>query len=662
MAIPLKESTASQEVVFGIFVDETDGKTAETGLTIANTDIKIWKAGATTLADKNSGGATHISGGIYYAVFDATDTNTVGAGTAFVHVAGALPCKLEFVVHPANVYDSLYGTDKLDVNVAQISEDTTAADNLESYTDGTTPMPVNAIQISGDATSADNLELATDGTGFGFTNCTIPTVTTATNVTTVNGLAANVITSSALATSAVDEIVDATWDEARSGHTTAGTFGSAAQIVDEGTLAAVGSTTSVTLAASAPAENDVLNGAVITFRSATTGALQSRYISGYTSLKVATLSPALSPALTGTVLYQIFPAPISATDASVAAAVWDLARSGHATSGTFGEYIDAAISSRSTVTTAQVNTECDTALADVGATSANFTKIAGLPSATAGTNGGVFIAGTNAATSITTALTANIVGNITGALSGAVGSVTGNVGGNVTGSVGSLAAQAKADVNTEADTALSDYGALKPTTAGRTLDVTATGAAGIDLANVENEGTTLALSGTTIAAVSGAVGSVTGAVGSVTGNVGGNVTGTVASVVGNVGGNVVGTVASVVGAVGSVTGAVASVTAGVTVATGGIVAGSIAADAITAAKVADDVGEQFADQLIGRNINGGSNTGRVVKQALHALRNKVVIDGSGLTISVKDTDDSAESWAGTITLAARSPIASIDPA
>lgn len=38
---------------------------------------------------------------------------------------------------------------------------------------------------------------------------------------------------------------------------------------------------------------------------------------------------------------------------------------------------------------------------------------------------------------------------------------------------------------------------LQPTTAGRTLDVTATGAAGIDLGNVENQSTTLALSGTT---------------------------------------------------------------------------------------------------------------------------------------------------------------------
>lgn len=51
------------------------------------------------------------------------------------------------------------------------------------------------------------------------------------------------------------------------------------------------------------------------------------------------------------------------------------------------------------------------------------------------------------------------------------------------------------------------FGALKPTNAGRTLDVTATGAAGIDLGNVENPTTTLNLSGTTLG---GSVGSING--------------------------------------------------------------------------------------------------------------------------------------------------------
>lgn len=96
---------------------------------------------------------------------------------------------------------------------------------------------------------------------------------------------------------------------------------------------------------------------------------------------------------------------------------------------------------------------------------------------------------------------------------------------------------------------------LRPTTAGRKLDVTTGGEAGLDWANVGSPTTTLNLSGTTVSAVSGAVGSVTGAVGSVTGNVGGNVAGTVASVVGNVGGNVAGNVA---GSVASVTAVVSA--------------------------------------------------------------------------------------------------------
>ena len=91
---------------------------------------------------------------------------------------------------------------------------------------------------------------------------------------------------------------------------------------------------------------------------------------------------------------------------------------------------------------------------------------------------------------------------------------------------------------------------LSPTVAGRTLDVSAGGEAGVDWANVGSPTTAVNLSSTNIdvdqvvASVSGAVGSVTGAVGSVTGAVG-SVTGAVGSVAGNVDGNVTGTVAGV---------------------------------------------------------------------------------------------------------------------
>lgn len=118
MSIILRQSTASQEVPLGPFLDSTNGDDEETGLTIANTDILIWKAGATTLAAKNSGGATHISDGVYYAVLDATDTNTVGSMKIFVHVAGALFSTLTCLVYPTAVYDALIaGTGNLSVNL-----------------------------------------------------------------------------------------------------------------------------------------------------------------------------------------------------------------------------------------------------------------------------------------------------------------------------------------------------------------------------------------------------------------------------------------------------------------------------------------------------------------------------------------------------------------
>lgn len=106
----LRQSTASQEVIVGPFLDSTDGNTAETALSIANTDIKIWKTGGTTESSKNSGGATHIASGRYYTVLDATDTNTIGPLEINVHVSGALPVKLRCCVLDEAVYDVLFGT------------------------------------------------------------------------------------------------------------------------------------------------------------------------------------------------------------------------------------------------------------------------------------------------------------------------------------------------------------------------------------------------------------------------------------------------------------------------------------------------------------------------------------------------------------------------
>lgn len=127
MMWPLRQSTASQEIPLGPFVDSTDGNTQETALTIANTDIKLFKSGATTEASKNSGGATHIANGRYYAVLDATDTGTLGPMRVYVHVAGALAVWLDCMVYNANVYDWLMGAGAVDVNVKYWNDGTAVA-------------------------------------------------------------------------------------------------------------------------------------------------------------------------------------------------------------------------------------------------------------------------------------------------------------------------------------------------------------------------------------------------------------------------------------------------------------------------------------------------------------------------------------------------------
>jgi hypothetical protein len=104
----LRQSTASQVRTIGPFVDDTDFKTLENALTIANTDILLKKNGAASGA-KNSGGATaDTAGGLYHLTFDATDTSTVGELAYSVKVAGALAVFGKFTVLEEAVFDALF--------------------------------------------------------------------------------------------------------------------------------------------------------------------------------------------------------------------------------------------------------------------------------------------------------------------------------------------------------------------------------------------------------------------------------------------------------------------------------------------------------------------------------------------------------------------------
>jgi len=131
----LRQSTASQEISLGQFLDSTDGDTEENGLTIANTDIKLRKHNTTTLANKNSGGATNISNGVYHATLNATDTDTLGMLEIYVHVAGALAVKAQFNVLTQTAFDAKYtGTFNNLGGTAQTADHTAAIAAVKAET------------------------------------------------------------------------------------------------------------------------------------------------------------------------------------------------------------------------------------------------------------------------------------------------------------------------------------------------------------------------------------------------------------------------------------------------------------------------------------------------------------------------------------------------
>ena len=112
----LKQSTTTT-IQLGPFLDDTDGVTAETGLTVADTDVYLSKAGAAFANPNDTNNATHDRAGWYRKQLNTTDTNTLGRFIVEVQESGALPVWREFMILPANVFDSLVsGSDSLEVD------------------------------------------------------------------------------------------------------------------------------------------------------------------------------------------------------------------------------------------------------------------------------------------------------------------------------------------------------------------------------------------------------------------------------------------------------------------------------------------------------------------------------------------------------------------
>lgn len=117
----LKQSTAAT-IVLGPFVDDTDGVSAETSLTISQADVRLSKNGGAFAQKNDATSATHMENGYYSCPLNTTDTNTLGRLRVAVSESGALPVWVDFMVVTAQVWDSLFGADRLQVDVRELGD------------------------------------------------------------------------------------------------------------------------------------------------------------------------------------------------------------------------------------------------------------------------------------------------------------------------------------------------------------------------------------------------------------------------------------------------------------------------------------------------------------------------------------------------------------
>lgn len=171
----LKQSTAAT-VKLGPFVDSSDGVTAETGLTISQADVRLAKNGGDYAQKNESSSATHDELGEYNVALDTTDTNTLGRLRVMVQESGAAPVWQDFMVVPANVYDSIVsGSDYLAADTREVGGTTqTANDNGADInailTDTSTALPGATAGASGGLLIAGTNAATTFGSGLTISN------------------------------------------------------------------------------------------------------------------------------------------------------------------------------------------------------------------------------------------------------------------------------------------------------------------------------------------------------------------------------------------------------------------------------------------------------------------------------------------------------------
>jgi len=379
-----KNAASPEPIAIGAVVQISDGAVQTSGCTVRIKPIGV--------AEGDGGGTTAYStDGIVYYTPTQAETNY----TSFILIAkktGSIPVALTVVTTASSVpgrtmpadgsvtaaviangaIDAATFAADVDAEIlSYIVDDATRIDATSLNTATVTSIPAilddtgTAGVVVASASKTGYTLTATTGLGNQTANIT-GTITTATNVTTVNGIGAGVITASALATDAVAEIADGVWDEDATGHQTQGTFGQAIgdpvadtnsifkATVTDATGATVGVDVAAVLDDTGTAGVVVASGSKTGYTlTATTGlGNQTANITGTittvtTATNVTTVNGLAAGVITAaSIATGAIDADSLATDAvsEIADGVWDEALAGHAGAGSAGLALSTASS------------------------------------------------------------------------------------------------------------------------------------------------------------------------------------------------------------------------------------------------------------------------------------------------------------------------------
>ena len=296
----LKQSVAATVTVGPAVVGTTGGTLVSptTGLTAATVDeIGVYKAGGTSLVS-SSGSTTfvHRAGGKYTLTFTTGMVDTLGPLNFYLRDDSAcLPVDHEFMVLPANAYDSLVaGSDKLAVDLDQIGGSSQSQIDLKDFADAGYDPATNKVQ---GVVLVDTVTTNTDmrGTDSAFLAASAPTNFGSMSITTGGIASADAV---ALAgSSGASVLAAALYDNIHSGAVVAAAAGT------------------VTLSTGATNTANYYQGSVAVIYSGPGAGQSPRSILSGTTARVQTISPNWTTTPTTASLVAVLPAPpgVSAT-------------------------------------------------------------------------------------------------------------------------------------------------------------------------------------------------------------------------------------------------------------------------------------------------------------------------------------------------------------